>query len=147
LSADELLQDQIPEVVVLALLAIYKAAQIESVLRLIVQQLKRIVTTEKDLTRYINQLLILSRLRNFESETEIILDNMPVTYDIEKDTLFLKGVKRGEKQGIEKGIEKGLIKTILFCDKIGMSANEIANEFEIDIAKVLQALKAHKSLD
>ena len=147
LSADELLQDQIPEVVVLALLANYKAEQIESVLRLIVQQLKRIVTTEKDLTRYINQLLILSRLRNFETETEIILDNMPVTYDIEKDGLFLKGVKRGEKQGIEKGIEKGLIKTILFCDKIGMSPNEIAKEFEIDIAKVLQALEEHKHLD
>jgi len=147
LSADELLQDQIPEVVVLALLANYKAAQIESVLRLIVQQLKRIVTTEKDLTRYINQLLILSRLRNFETETEIILDNMPVTYNIEKDGLFLKGVKRGEKQGIEKGIEKGLIKTILFCDKIGMSPNEIANEFEIDIAKVLQVLNEHKTVD
>jgi len=68
---------------------------------------------------------------------------MPVTYNIEKDGLFLKGVKRGEK----KGIEKGLIKTILFCDKIGMSPNEIANEFEIDIAKVLQVLNEHKTVD
>jgi len=107
------------------------------------REVRQLATTEKDLTRYINQLLILSRLRNFETETEIILDNMPVTYNIEKDGLFLKGVKRGEKQGIEKG----LIKTILFCDKIGMSPNEIANEFEIDIAKVLQALKAHKTVD
>ena len=60
---------------------------------------------------------------------------MPETYDIEKDGLYLKG------------IEKGLIKTILFCDKIGMSPNEIANEFEIDIAKVLQVLNEHKTVD
>jgi len=67
LSTKDLLSDQIPEVVIIALLANYQEDEIEGVLRLIVKKLKQIVTTEKDLRRYIAQLLLLSRLRNFEN--------------------------------------------------------------------------------
>lgn len=136
LSTDELLSEQMPEMVILALLANYPAEQLEAILRLIVQKLKQIVSTEKDLKRYVNQLLFLSRLRNFKVETEQILNYMPITYNIETDGLYLKG--------IEKGTEKGLIKTVIFCDKIGMKPKEIANEFDLSIKKVLEILKLHK---
>jgi len=140
LSTDELLSDQMPEMVVLALLANYPPEQLEAILRLIVMKLKQIVLTEKDLKRYINQLLFLSRLRNFEEETEQILDYMPITYNIETDGLYLKGIEKG----IEKGTEKGLIKTVIFCDKIGMKPSAIAKEFDLSVKKVIEILQLHK---
>jgi len=60
LSTNELLSNQIPEVVILALLSNYPENEIETVLRLIVKKLKQIVVTEKDFRRYITQLLLLS---------------------------------------------------------------------------------------
>ena len=107
LSTDELLSTQIPEVVILALLSNYPPEEIETVLRLIVKKLKQIVNTEKDLRRFITQLLLLSRLRNFEKQTGKILDNMPITYDIEKDGLYLKGIAKGESKGETLGFKKG----------------------------------------
>ncbi len=141
LSTEDLLSAQIPEVVILALLANYPSNQIEAVLRLIVKKLKQIVTTEKDLKRYINQLLFLSRLRNFEVETEEVLNNMAITYDIETDGLYLKGVEKGRKQ---ERIES-LRKTVLFCDKIGMQAKEIAKEFDLTIEQVKEILEKYRS--
>jgi len=136
LSTNELLSNQVPEVVILALLADYKATEIEAVLRLIVKKLKQIVNTEQDLRRYLMQLLFLSRMRNFEEETTKILDNMPITYDIEKDSLYQRGVK----QGIEKGIEKG----VMICYEIGLLHQQIAEKFEIDISEVMTIINKYK---
>jgi len=149
LSTEELLSNQIPEVVILALLSNFPENEIEAVLRLIVKKLKQIVNTEKDLRRYVTQLLLLSRLRNFGSITKEILDAMPIIYDVEKDTLYQRGIEKGEKRGIEKGekrgIEKGekrgIEKGVVVCYEIGLSAEEIADKFDIDISKVLQIIE------
>jgi len=34
-------------------------------------------------------------LRKFIKQTGKILDNMPITYDLEKDGLYLKGIAKG----------------------------------------------------
>jgi len=133
LSTEELLSAQVPEVVILAFLANYPKNQIEAVLRLTLKKLKQIVVKEKDLRRYLTQLLLLSRLRNFEERTQQIINTMPITYDIETDGLYL--------QGIEKGIEKGII----LCYKKGFSAEEIAKDLNISLKKVLRIIQAYLS--
>jgi len=61
---------------------------------------------------------------------------MPIIYDVEKDALYQRGIEKGEKRGIEKGI--------VVCFEIGLSAEEIADKFDIDISKVLQIIE-HRS--
>ena len=99
MDATKLLESQVPEIIIMALLAAYPEKETEVVLRYIVRKLKIVCESEKDLDRYLTQLLFFSRLRNLEDETTKIVQNMPIRYDISKDALYL--------QGIEKGIEKG----------------------------------------
>jgi len=61
---------------------------------------------------------------------------MPIIYDVEKDTLYQRGIEKGEKRGIEKGI--------VVCYEIGLLTEEIADKFDIDISKVLQIIE-HRS--
>ena len=98
-NTSELLGSQVPEVVLLAVLSDYPKERTESVLRLLLKQLKRVSKTTGAFKKYLNQLLILSRLRKVEDLTLKITNKMPILIDIEKDTLYL--------QGMEKGIEKG----------------------------------------
>lgn len=143
LSTKDLLSAQIPEVVILALLSNYKTSEIESVLQAILKKLKKIVTNENDFKRYINQLLLLARLRNFGELTTKIINSMPITYNIEKDGLYQKGVQQGIEQGLEQGLEKGQIQGIIICYNYGMKPITIAEKFKISIKKVQQIIEGH----
>jgi len=144
LSKDELLSNQVPEVVILALLANYPKGEIETVLRLIIKKLKQIVSTEKDLKRYVNQLLLLSRLRNFGDVSAKIINNMPLLYDVEKDSLYQQGVEQGIGLGIEKGVKQGINKSIILLYEAGSQPTAIAKIFKYDLAKIMQIIEAHK---
>lgn len=78
---------QVPEVVLLAVLSDYPKERTESVLRLLLRKLKSVSKTTSAFKKYLNQLLILSRLRKVEDLTLKITNTMPITIDIEKDTL------------------------------------------------------------
>jgi len=148
LSKDELLSNQVPEVVILALLANYPKDEIETVLRLIIKKLKQIVSTEKDLKRYVNQLLLLSRLRNFGDVSAKIINNMPLLYDVEKDSLYQQGVEKGVEQGIglgiEKGVKQGINKSIILLYEAGSQPTEIAKIFKYDLIEIMQIIEAYK---
>ena len=101
LDTNEFLSSQIPEVVLLAILSNYEKAEAETVLRKIVLNLKKLVKNKRILKKYINQLMMLSRLRKIESLTIKIAEEMPIHFDYETDTLYIKG----NEKGIEKGIE------------------------------------------
>jgi predicted transposase YdaD len=107
-DTSELLSSQVPEVVLLAVLSNYAKEQTENVLRLLLQQLKRVSKSSGAFKRYLNQLLILSRLRRAEDITLKITNTMPITIDIENDSLYLQGIEKGMEKGMEKGIEKGI---------------------------------------
>ena len=91
----------------MAILANYPKEQSESILRLLVKQLKAISKTKTEFRKHIKQLVILSRLRKIEDLTIKITEEMPIIYDIENDYLY----KKGTEKGIEKGIEKGVAQT------------------------------------
>ncbi len=98
LDSQELLTSQLPNVALLAILANYPKEQSESILRLLVKQLKAISKTKTEFRKHIKQLVILSRLRKIEDLTIKITEEMPITYDIENDYLY----KKGREETIEK---------------------------------------------
>lgn len=101
------LSSQIPEIILLSILSDIPKDTTEAVLRLVIQQLKKVCKQPNELSRYLKQLIILARLRKFEDTATKIVNTMPITYDIETDYLYLQGRKKGEADGVLKGIQKG----------------------------------------
>jgi hypothetical protein len=91
----ELLSSQVPEVVLVAILSNYPKEEAENVLRRIVFTLKSLIKNKRVLKIYINQLMMLSRLRKIEALTIKITEEMPIHYDIETDALYLRGTEKG----------------------------------------------------
>ena len=90
---------------------------------------------------------MLSRLRQVEDKTIKILQSMPVLIDIEKDTLYKKGILKG----IEKGIEKGEIKkqkdVVLRGHMRGISISILSNITglsEIQVKGIINQVSKHK---
>jgi predicted transposase YdaD len=110
LDYKSLLISQVPRVILLAILANYPKEQTESVLRLLIRQLRTVCKTPSELSKYLKQLIILSRLRKIENLTIKITEEMPITYNIETDYLYLRGTEKGIEKGIEKGMERGIEK-------------------------------------
>jgi len=64
---------------------------------------------------------------------------MPITYDIDTDYLYNKGVEKGVEKGIQEGIEKGIEKLIInLLRNSSMSPEEIARTTKIPLEKVLE---------
>ncbi|NUQ25335.1 MAG: hypothetical protein HUU34_15420 [Saprospiraceae bacterium] len=107
LDVNQLLASQIPEVILLAILARFPKKQTEVVLRYIVQRLRLVCNNPSELSRYLSQLFILARLRKLEKLTAKIINDMPITYNIETDYLYQQGMQQGIEKGVEKGVEVG----------------------------------------
>lgn len=137
LNTEQLLNSQIPEVVLLAVLSNYPKEQSERILRLLIERLKQIAKSEHDFSKYLNQLLILSRLRKVEDLTIKINNDMPITIEVEKDFLYKQGIEKGIEKGIEQGIEKGIHNSIKNLIKNSKFDNEtIANLLSVDVSIV-----------
>lgn len=96
----------IPEVILLAVLAHLEEENPKRVLRAILYKLKKLVPDKSRLRRYINQLKILSRLPKLEEELIKEMDDMAITYNIKDDYLYQIGNKEGKVEGkIEGKIE------------------------------------------
>ncbi len=95
LNPDELLSSQMPEEVILAILSNYPKEKAESILRLIRIKLVALCKNEAELSKFFNQLMILSQLRNLDSLTSKIIREMPVTIDLRENILFKEGVQEG----------------------------------------------------
>lgn len=106
LNPEKILGSQIPEEVILAILGEYEREKAEGLIRRIIERLKELCGNEARFNKYIKQLTVLSRLRNLEVETKKTVEQMPITYDITKDGLFLEGKREGKKEGIKEGVLK-----------------------------------------
>ncbi len=104
LPVNELLESEVPEEIILSILTDYPAADSELVIQKIIVSLQKTTNDEATLKRYIQQLLILSRLRKLDKKTENQINKMPITYDIENDYLFNKGIKEGMEQKTDQMI-------------------------------------------
>jgi hypothetical protein len=67
-----------------------------------------------------------------EEELIQIIEDMPITYDIEKDAFFLKGEKRGEARGEEKTLKH----VVGVCRERGFSMEETAHFLKLPVETV-----------
>ena len=137
-SLRALLESEIPEEIILSILTDYSKADTDSIIEQIITKLQRATKSKTELERAIQQLLVLSRLRNLETETRKKATEMPITYDITTDGLYKEGIEQGIEQGIERGIEQGkinVIKKALFNKKL--TIEEIADLADVSVDFVL----------
>ena len=95
LEAKKLLSSQVPEVILLALLADFGKEKAEAVLRLLAKNLKIHSKSENNLKKYLNQLQLLSKLRKLEEITDEIIEDMPITYNRKEHFLYQEGLSEG----------------------------------------------------
>ena len=103
-----LLVSDVPEEIMMAVLGNFSGMSPVSLLKQVLGRLKEVSPNEVKLKKYIYQLTVMSRLRNLQQEIIKQTEEMGLTINIEKDTLYKKGVERGIEKGIERGVEKGV---------------------------------------
>lgn len=96
-----LVNSQIPEEVIFAILGNFENEQAEKIVGQILQQLLDISPDKAKLQRYVRQLTVLSKLRNLQEETLKQVETMPIEFDIESDVIFQRGREQGREQGRE----------------------------------------------
>jgi predicted transposase/invertase (TIGR01784 family) len=101
ISPEEFLSSNVPEEVIMAILAGHKTKdERRSVIRKILRKLRRILRKdESTLNRKIVQLEVLAELRNIQKLIVEEENNMAIRYNIKKDIRY--------QQGMEEGVEKG----------------------------------------
>lgn len=136
----QLLDSDVPEEVVLAILANFSNKNPEAVIRLILQKLKNLSSSPSSLEKFVIQLGILSRIRNLTSELIKAKEDMPIVfdYDVQEDPLF--------KQGVDLGMENMLTGLVLKQYSKGYSIQQIANNLELSESKVLEIIDEDKTL-
>jgi predicted transposase YdaD len=96
-SAQQLLESDVPEVIILAILAGYKKENASIIIRAILRRLVEVCKTESDMKKFYHQLTLLSNLRKLQPLTKKIIENMPMTFDIKEDYIYQLGREDAEK--------------------------------------------------
>ena len=92
-------------------------------MRTVLGNLKNLTPDEHQLRKYVKQVLVLARLREINFLATKIIEEMPITFnidiDIEKDVLYLRGEAKGEAKAIDvikhwqKGMKPPMIANVL----------------------------------
>ncbi len=98
-----MIASQIPAEIILAILGNFGNKKPEIIIRAIAQRLKAVSKSDAELKKYVAQLNVLSRLRNLQDLiTQTISKNMPITFDIENDSLVKEGISRVNRRNAER---------------------------------------------
>lgn len=90
IKVDQVIDSQVPEEILLAILTDFSEEDTEKTIYRIISRLQQLSPDESTLKRYIQQLLVLSRLRKLDEKTQKQIKAMPISYDIETDYLYKK---------------------------------------------------------
>lgn len=132
-SYESLLDSQVPEEIILAILSDFRKEKPEEVIRQILSRLQGIGTDEITLRKYIRQLSMLARLRKLTKETQKQIKDMGLTYNITEDYLYQEGQKTKENELIIEMLKDGT----LTIEKIA-SLTKVSVEHVKQIAKELK---------
>ena len=101
------LQSKLPEEIILAILAGSINNDRRDIIRKIISKLARLLKgDEQELKRRIQQLEILSLLRDEQKLVNEEEQRMALTIDFTKDIRYQQGIEVGVEEGMEKGIKK-----------------------------------------
>ena len=140
LDFDQLIQSQIPEEIVLAILSDFKGKQPEQIIRSIIEKLKKVNKNPAQLRKFISQLQVLSKLRKLDEETTKTVNIMPLIYDVEDHALFKRGLKKGREE-LEKELEKKTKLTAIEMLKDNIPLDKIAKYLNVSIDYILNVKK------
>lgn len=133
---EDFLDSNIPEEVVLALLADFGEMSAQDVIQKILLRLLQLKEEPILLEKYIRQMVMLARLRqNLNEILETQLSIMALTYDIEKDTLYKKGLKKGREETLSEVKTAGIHRAL---QQGKLTIEEIATLFEVSVEFVLK---------
>lgn len=130
LHFDEMIQSQIPEEIVLAILSDFRGEQPEEIIRSIILKLIESSKSKADLRKFIQQLHVLSKLRKLDIETTKVANNMPITIDLRDHALYKLGAEESAMQTKRTAIVNML--------KKGMPIKDIAEILEVSIDYIIQ---------
>lgn len=135
----QMLSSQVAEAVVLAILGNFNQESPEQVLRSVLERLQQVAKGVLSLEKYLRQLNVLSGLRKLHELTVKTTEAMPITYDIETDFLY--------KKGLEKGLEN---KERIFVTRAwekGLSPEEIAELADMPLERVREIIAELEKAD
>jgi predicted transposase YdaD len=124
-----------------AILSNYPKEEAETILRQIVLKLKTLVKNRRIVKKYINQLMMLSRLRKIEALAIKITEEMPIHYDIETDALYQRGTEKGFGKGRVEGIERGREQEAL--KKNYLFVTDLLLDTDFDDERIARLVKVH----
>lgn len=132
-SYESLLDSQIPEEIILAILSNFNKQQPSEVIRQILRRLQGIGGDEITLRKYIRQLSMLARLRNLTKEAQKQITEMGLTYNITEDYLYQEGQKTKERDIVIKMLNDKTLSLEKIADLVGVSI-----EYVKQVAKELK---------
>ena len=134
LEFDKMLQSQIPEEIILAILSDFKGKDPEKMIRLIIEKLKKYSNSDAHLKKCIRQLKVLSKLRTLDKETTKTINSMPIKYNLEEDYSYKQGIEKGIQRGEERALRKAIIAMLM----LGNNPEDIAESLEVPITLVME---------
>ncbi len=95
------------EEVILAILCDYHGDKPADVIHQILLRLKELSDRGVRIDKYIQQLEMISNLRNLHEETVLASRKMALTYDLTKDLRYQEGIEKGLEKGKKEGKKEG----------------------------------------
>ena len=136
-SPQKWLDEEEPSKVIMAILGDYQKKNAVLILNSIFDKLRKVCKTNVELKKYIDQLIIISRMRNLEELTVKLSEAMPVTIDLEKDFFYRLGFKKAEDT-IKKANKR--------AEQIAKEKAKVTKEKEVLKAKAIKAAKEKEAL-
>ena len=126
-NAELFLTSEKPEEILLAILANFGTNKPEDVVRNILVRIQKLIGSGLKLQKFARQLQILSMLRNLQPQTNKIIQNMALTFDIREDIVY--------KQGLSDAAEKTITKMLTESD---LTVEQIANFASVEVGYVIK---------
>lgn len=138
-KAEALLESDIPEEILLAILGNFDRRKAVSIIRRILSRLQQLQPESTLLQKYLKHLTTLARLRKLETQTKKEIQAMPIEYDITTDGFYLEGLEQGIEQGLERGLEQGKRQAVAgLLTSTNLSPEDIARALSVSLELVFK---------
>jgi len=133
-----LLSSNDPSEKILAILADFKGNTPTAIIEQIITQIIDSAEGQLDPARHINQLRILSQLRNLEEQISETMESIATFFSIERDPFYQRGERKGETKKAAE-IVKNLLRTTDFSVTRIAGLAEVTEEFVLEVKRSLNS--------